>query len=75
MSNDLFTETDHWTDDAQALEAEMSIALRPIFDKWVKEGYNIRQISHIATHTVMGLECECVLGAQIKESRRRKNEG
>lgn len=44
------------------LNREAHNALKPIFEAWVKDGYNPREIAHIINGAVMDFELESVLG-------------
>lgn len=52
----LFGECERWTIVGSDLDREINAALRPIMEKWAKQGYSIREISHIAQGAVMYVE-------------------
>lgn len=56
MKKRLFDKDDRYTAEAQALDNEVCSALKDIIDKYVKEGYSIRDIEYIAG-TAAGTMC------------------
>ncbi len=50
-----------YTEAASGLDREVHHALKPIFDKYIAEGFLIREISHIAHSAIVALECEKVV--------------
>ena len=48
---------DTYLDVALKLDAEIQGAVQPIFDKYMRLGYSLRQISHV----ILSAVCECEL--------------
>lgn len=61
MKKSLFDVNDRYEERAMLLDSEIAKALRPIFKKYIDQGYSIREIAAIASHTVLDLECDYVL--------------
>jgi len=65
--NRLYDENDRYTDDTGNLDSEVTRALKPIFDKYIKTGYSFRDIAHVMIHAVFGLEMETILTEGLLE--------
>lgn len=52
----LFDEKGNYTNDAKALNEEVRAALRPILEKYMKEGYPKHEVSYLA-QTTAHVEC------------------
>ena len=61
MATRLFRDDDRWTDEANAIERELTAAISPIFEQWFAAGYSIRDIAHIASSVVHLAECSLIL--------------
>jgi len=59
-----FTETEHWSEDAQELDAKLAQILRPIFKDCIARGYSPREVSYIITCVATSLGAEIILGMQ-----------
>lgn len=57
----LYDDKARYTSQASDLDAETYHALLSIFNKWIKEGYSPREISHLMQATVIDVECSTVL--------------
>ena len=60
----LFDEHDHYTDTGRGIDHEAGIALRPIMEKWAKEGYSVRQIAYILHMTIDDLTLGTIISAE-----------
>ena len=58
-----YSHTNSWTAEATTLDHEIMKGLKPIFEKWIAEGYNPREPSLIAVHNALVLECMFVAKA------------
>jgi hypothetical protein len=65
----LYTETESYSLDAQSLDLETEKVLRPIIEKWMENGYSLREISHVMAKSVHGLECEISVFNRLKLKR------
>jgi hypothetical protein len=57
----LFDENDRWTPEANRLTMEVRHLLEPLFKQWAKDGYSVREISHIIGVEVGMIECSTIL--------------
>lgn len=70
----LYRKTYHtYTDDANKLDKEVNKFLKSIFEKYMKKGYNPREISHIIHSAVQLTEGEVLLlrNIQIVKEKRQ----
>lgn len=44
-------DNDQWTEDGNKLEKELIEALKPIFDKYIQDGYSIRDMMSIVSQS------------------------
>lgn len=56
MKKSLYNEDETYSPEAFELSSEATRIIQPLFDKYIKDGYSIRQISHVITTAVW--ECE-----------------
>ena len=66
MRKSLYTEKDHYTDDAINLNLEAYNALRGIVENYHEKGYSLREICHVIMGSVEALECEMILVKILK---------
>jgi hypothetical protein len=64
----LYTESESYTIDAADLDRNTGIALKPLFDEYIKKGYSIREITNIIGSCVSSLGAEYVI-----KNRHRKD--
>lgn len=50
-----------YSKDAVQFDLELYQALMPLFKSWIDRGYSIRELSHIASLSVLDAECTLVL--------------
>ena len=72
--NRLYRDDGRYTEDAQTLDDEVFEVLKPIMKKWDKNGYPVREISHVIQAAVSMLESEIVLIKGAEEAKRRREE-
>jgi hypothetical protein len=68
----LYTDQGNATMIGCELETRTRVALAPVFDNFIKMGYDPRDISHHIIHTVLGLEVEQILGWRATVSAKGK---
>lgn len=68
--NKLFDENDRYSKESLEVDKEIRASIKPIFKKWSDLGYSLREISHIASHTILSIESEMILG----KKRAKKDE-
>jgi len=63
-----------YTEEALALDIESAKVLKPLFDKYVKKGYNLKDIAYIIKSTVSMEEMERRLSrnSEIAKKKRKK---
>ena len=52
----MYNEDERYTDDANELSQEVALAIRPIMEKYHKQGFKMREISQIAASEVSLIE-------------------
>jgi hypothetical protein len=57
----IFRDDERYSDVANTLDEETHALLKPLFQRYVSEGYSPRQISHLMHLTVLDLETTSVL--------------
>jgi hypothetical protein len=67
-----FTETEHWTEDAQELDAKLAQILRPIFKDYIARGYSAREVAYIISNVAMSLGSETILGMQHRAYKEKQ---
>lgn len=68
-----FTETEHWTEDAQELDAKLASILRPLFKEYTSQGYSAREVTYIISSVALSLGAETILGMQHRAHREKQN--
>lgn len=69
-----------YSEEASQFDAEIMVAIRPIFKDWVERGYNPRELSHSAQSAITELELMTVMGysggpcQQYREELQKKHE-
>ncbi len=58
-----------YTPEAEALDQLAYKALRPIFEQYIGHGYSIREISHLLSNTIKGLEYDAVLDLSLGDPK------
>jgi hypothetical protein len=67
-----FTETEHWTEDAQELDAKLALIFRPLFKEYATRGYSPREVAHIISNVALSLESEAILGMQHRAYKEKQ---
>jgi hypothetical protein len=67
-----FTETEHWTEDAQELDAKLAQILRPLFKEYTAQGYSAREIAYIISSVALSLGAEIILGMQHRAHKEKQ---
>lgn len=52
----VYDENDRYGVDANRLDQATHQLLKPLFEEWVKNGFSVRQISHVMQGSVIDLE-------------------
>ena len=68
----MFDENSKYIEDAEFLDAAIQKVIDPIMRKYVKDGYNVRDVYTIAQLAAMDIMTEIILDNDIKEARRIK---
>jgi len=67
MSKEMFTEKEHWTNEASKLEAECILALKLVFEKWIAKGYKSREIAYVAQCALTYVDSISVIDNPVKK--------
>jgi hypothetical protein len=73
-SKSLYDENERQTKDADDLDGEVAQVLEPIFSKWVKEGFKIREIESVMRSVCMDLALDALLGLTSREGIKARTE-
>ena len=65
----LFQEDGRYTSDAIHLLGELRKSFKPIIKGYAKNGYSIRELSHIAQAAISDFEAEYILTGQIEKHK------
>lgn len=65
----LFQEDERYTSDAIHLLGEIRKVIKPIIKGYAKNGYSIRELSHIAQATISDFEAEFILTGQVEKQK------
>ena len=57
----LYNADERYTEDANKLSQEVALALRPIMEKYHKQGFKVREISQIAASEVSLIELSTLI--------------
>jgi hypothetical protein len=57
----LFKDDDRYSPEATQLVDETHDMVKPLFEKWVQQGYSVRDISYIMQATISGIDGDQVL--------------
>jgi len=62
---------------ANELDIEVTEILRPVFEKYMEEGYSPREVSQIMGTSIAMIECEYLLDRnnKIAKAKRKKKDG
>ena len=71
----LFQEDGRYTSDAIHLIGQLRKVFKPIIKGYAKNGYSIREISHIAQAAIFDFENEYILTKQVAKFKKEKNNG
>lgn len=66
----LFTEDGRWGDSASEFSAELTNAMRPVIQKWIALGWDIRDIQLIALSDAGEVAVEEILQHQTREYKK-----
>lgn len=61
-----------YNDDARTIDAETTKAIRPIFNKWVKKGYKLKEIAYVVRSNIDMEECERRLTRNSKIAKEKR---
>jgi hypothetical protein len=61
-----------YTQDAMDCEGELVNHLSSIFKQWIKKGFSVRDIAHLANQAVMETECDLVLLIRARDVENKK---
>jgi hypothetical protein len=67
-----FTETEHWTEHAQELDAKLAQILRPLFKEYASQGYSAREVAYVISNVALSLGSEIVLGMQHRAQKEKQ---
>lgn len=65
----LFQEDGRYTSDAIHLLGEISKVINPIIKGYAKNGYSIRELSHVAQAVITDFEAEFILTGQVEKQK------
>lgn len=57
----IYDENDRYTLEANRLDEEVRALILPLFERYVREGWSVRQISHLMQGTIYELELRAML--------------
>jgi len=64
----LYTETEGYSLEAQALDNATEAAIKGIFAEYVEKGYSCRDIASIIHLCITGIESETILNLRLKKT-------
>lgn len=67
---EFFDETNRYGEAAAMVDEQTYKALKPIFDFWIKEGYKVREISHLMSLSIFDIEMETILFSDNKKAKK-----
>lgn len=62
----IYNENDSFSDTAQEIEREFYHLVKPLFDRWIAEGYSIRELSHLLQGSISEMEIMTVITIKRK---------
>lgn len=75
MKKLFFNTVGRYTKAGIAVDMEVEKALKPIFEKYHKKGYSLREISHVILLETTHLESILILTESVKRSKRKRQAG
>jgi hypothetical protein len=69
----MWDNNENWTPDATLLDCKVHDLLAPIVSEFIGKGYNVREIIHVMTSTVVMLESETIVRRRMDERKRKEN--
>jgi len=67
----MYDDGGRYTNGGHDLDLEVGNALRPIMEKWAKEGYNMRDVAHVIHLAVIDIESMYFVFRQHEEVKKR----
>jgi hypothetical protein len=64
----------HYGCDAGMFDAECMGAIRPIFERWARDGFNPRELAYLLHRTITDVELGYIIERQCEEYKKEKAE-
>ena len=55
---------DRYTQQAIDMDTELRNAIKPILEKYARQGYSIRELAHIANTSIWDIECSWMISSE-----------
>ena len=70
----MYDDKGRYTNGGHYLDLEAGKVIRALMDKWIEQGYNIRDIAHVLHLVILDHECMCLIDWGQKQYKKRLEE-
>jgi len=70
----LFDKNERYNKESHKIDSEFYRAVKPILERYAKEGYSLRELSYIAQNSVRDAELEFLIGSDLKLEKQLEEE-
>jgi hypothetical protein len=67
----MYDDKGRYTNSGHDLDLEGGKVIRALMDKWIEQGYNVRDIAHVLQLVILDHECMCLLDWGHKQLKKR----